>query len=244
MSNLNDLKVVITGASSGFGMEAAKLLVNEGCKVTLGARREDRLKELCSELGDSAAYSVTDVKKKEDLDALVKTSIDTFGGVDAIVNNAGIMPLSLIKSGRIEEWDDMIDVNIKGVLYGTNAVFNHFMDQGHGKIVNISSVAGKRVNPGSTVYSATKYAVDAISQGTRMESAGVIQVTCIFPGAFITELAKSVKDEAVIEMFMKRGLGKIAQPAEKVAFSIKYALEQDQGVSINDIIIRPTAQEM
>ena len=219
MSNLKDLKVVITGASSGFGMEAAKLLVKEGCKVTLGARREDRLKELCSELGDSAAYSVTDVKKKEDLDALVKTSIDTFGGVDAIVNNAGIMPLSLIKSGRIEEWDDMIDVNIKGVLYGTSAVFNHFMDQGHGKIVNISSVAGKRVNPGTAVYSATKYAVDAISQGTRMES-------------------------AVIEMFMKRGLGKIAQPAEKVALSIKYALEQDQGVSINDIIIRPTAQEM
>ena len=234
MSNLKDLKVVITGASSGFGMEAAKLLVKEGCKVTLGARREDRLKELCSELGDSAAYSVTDVK----------TSIDTFGGVDAIVNNAGIMPLSLIKSGRIEEWDDMIDVNIKGVLYGTSAVFNHFMDQGHGKIVNISSVAGKRVNPGSTVYSATKFAVDAISQGTRMESAGVIQVTCIFPGAFVTELAKSVKDEAVIEMFMKRGLGKIAQPADKVALSIKYALEQDQGVSINDIIIRPTAQEM
>ena len=112
--------------SYSFGMEAAKLL-KEGCKVTLGARREDRLKELCSELGDSAAYSVTDVKKKEDLDALVKTSIDTFGGVDAIVNNAGIMPLSLIKSGRIDEWDDMIDVNIKGGY--TNAVFNRFISR-------------------------------------------------------------------------------------------------------------------
>ena len=243
MSNLKDLKVVITGASSGFGMEAAKLLVKEGCKVTLGARREDRLKELCSELGDSAAYSVTDVKKKEDLDALVKTSIDTFGGVDAIVNNAGIMPLSLIKSGRIEEWDDMIDVNIKGVLYGTSAVFNHFMDQGHGKIVNISSVAGRE---SIQVQQSTRQQNMPLMLYLKacMESAGVIQVTCIFPGAFITELAKSVKDEAVIEMFMKRGLGKIAQPAEKVALSIKYALEQDQGVSINDIIIRPTAQEM
>ena len=243
MSELKDMKVVITGASSGFGSVAAKLLVDHGCKVTLGARREDRLQDLVKELGDSSAYEVTDVKKKEDLDRLVQKSIDTFGGVDAIINNAGIMPLSLISAGRTEEWDEMIDVNVKGVLYGTNAVYKHFVDQGHGKIINISSVAGKRVMPGSAVYSGTKYAVRAISEGTRIESSGVIQVTCIYPGAFKTELAGSIKDESMLEALMKRGVGAVAQPAERVADAIKYALEQDHGVSVNEIVIRPTAQD-
>lgn len=243
MSELKDMRVVITGASSGFGSVAAKLLVDHGCKVTLGARREDRLKDLVKELGDSSAYEVTDVKKKEDLDKLVQKSIDSFGGVDAIINNAGIMPLSLISAGRTEEWDEMIDVNVKGVLYGTNAVYKHFVDQGHGKIINISSVAGKRVMPGSAVYSGTKYAVRAISEGTRIESSGVIQVTCIYPGAFKTELAGSIKDESMLEALMKRGVGAVAQPAERVADAIKYALEQDHGVSVNEIVIRPTAQD-
>ena len=243
MSELKDMRVVITGASSGFGRVAAQLLVDHGCKVILGARREDRLKELVKELGDSSAYEVTDVKKKVDLDRLVQKSIDTFGGVDAIINNAGIMPLSLISAGRTEEWDEMIDVNVKGVLYGTNAVYKHFVDQGHGKIINISSVAGKRVMPGSAVYSGTKYAVRAISEGTRIESSGVIQVTCIYPGAFKTELAASIKDESMLEALMKRGVGAVAQPAERVADAIKYALEQDHGVAVNEIVIRPTAQD-
>ena len=138
MSNLKNMRVVITGASSGFGSVTAKLLVAQGCKVTLGARREDRLEELVAELGNSSTYEVTDVKKKDDLDKLVQKSIDTFNGVDAIINNAGIMPLSLISAGRTDEWDEMIDVNIKGVLYGTNAVYKHFINQGHGKIINIS----------------------------------------------------------------------------------------------------------
>tara|TARA_B100000900_G_scaffold196720_1_gene166484 strand:+ start:61 stop:795 length:735 start_codon:yes stop_codon:yes gene_type:complete len=243
MSNLKNMRVVITGASSGFGSVAAKLLVGQGCKVTLGARRKDRLKELVTELGDSSTYEVTDVKKKDDLDKLVQKSIDTFDGVDAIINNAGIMPLSLISAGRTDEWDEMIDVNIKGVLYGTNAVYKHFINQGHGKIINISSVAGKRVMPGSAVYSGTKYAVRAISEGTRIESSGVIQVTCIYPGAFKTELASSIKDESMLEALIKRGVGAVAQPAEKVADAIKYALEQDHEVSVNEIVIRPTAQD-
>ena len=243
MSNLKNRRVVITGASSGFGNVAVKLLVAQGCKVTLGARRKDRLKELVAELGDSSTYVVTDVKKKDDLDMLVQKSIDTFDGVDAIINNAGIMPLSLISAGRTDEWDEMIDVNIKGVLYGTNAVYKHFINQGHGKIINISSVAGKRVMPGSAVYSGTKYAVRAISEGTRIESSGVIQVTCIYPGAFKTELASSIKDESMLEALIKRGVGAVAQPAEKVADAIKYALEQDHEVSVNEIVIRPTAQD-
>lgn len=244
MIDLSGLRVVITGASSGFGMEAAKLLVRHGSKVTLGARREDRLSELCNELGENAIYSVTDVTNQDDVEKLIRCSIENFGGIDALVNNAGIMPLSLLKSGRVDEWDEMIEVNIKGVLYGTHAVFNHFLDQGFGKIINISSVAGKKVAKGTSVYSGTKFAVDAISEGARLESAGVIQVTCIFPGAFQTELGKSIKDDAVIEIFKEQDLAGIARPAEEVAQAIKYALEQDPGVAINEIVIRPTAQEL
>jgi len=244
MQDLNGLRVVITGASSGFGMETSRLLVEEGCKVTLGARREERLEKICSELGRNSTYRVTDVTKRKDVDNLVSHCIDNFGGIDALINNAGIMPLSLLKSGRVDEWDEMIDVNIKGVLYGTNAVFNHFMDQGFGKIINISSTAGKRVMIGSSVYSGTKFAVNAISEGTRLESTGIIQVTCIMPGAFQTELGNSIKDEAIFETLKNTGLADVARPAQEVAQAIKFALQQDQGVAMNEVVIRPTAQDL
>ncbi len=244
MGDLAGIRVVITGASSGFGMEAARLLVREGCKVALGARREERLKTLCSELGENSVYSVTDVTKKEQVDDLVNHCIESFGGIDALINNAGIMPLSLLKSGRVDEWDEMIDVNIKGVLYGTNAVFNHFMQQGFGKIINISSTAGKRVMLGSSVYSGTKFAVNAISEGTRLESTGVIQVTCISPGAFQTELGNAIKDEAVFETLEKTGLAEIAQPPQEIAEAIKFALQQNKGVAINEMVVRPVAQDL
>lgn len=244
MQDLNGLRVVITGASSGFGMETSRLLLEEGCKVTLGARREERLEKICSELGRNSTYRVTDVTKRKDVDNLVSHCIDNFGGIDALINNAGIMPLSLLKSGRVDEWDEMIDVNIKGVLYGTNAVFNHFMDQGFGKIINISSTAGKRVMIGSSVYSGTKFAVNAISEGTRLESTGVIQVTCIMPGAFQTELGNSIKDEAIFETLKNTGLADVARPAQEVAQAIKFVLQQDQGVAINEVVIRPTAQDL
>mgnify|MGYP001162833765 FL=1 len=244
MQDINGLRVVITGASSGFGMETAKLLVAEGCKVALGARREERLEKICSELGENSTYRVTDVTKRKDVDNLVSHCIDNFGGIDALINNAGIMPLSLLKSGRVDEWDEMIDVNIKGVLYGTNAVFNYFMNQGFGKIINISSTAGKRVMPGSSVYSGTKFAVNAISEGARLESTGIIQVTCIMPGAFQTELGNSIKDEAVFETLKNTGLAEIAQPPQAVAQAIKFALQQDHGVAINEVVIRPTAQDL
>jgi NADP-dependent 3-hydroxy acid dehydrogenase YdfG len=244
MQDLNGLRVVITGASSGFGMETSRLLVEEGCKVTLGARREERLEKICSELGRNSTYRVTDVTKRKDVHNLVSHCIDNFGGIDALINNAGIMPLSLLKSGRVDEWDEMIDVNIKGVLYGTNAVFNHFMDQGFGKIINISSTAGKRVMIGSSVYSGTKFAVNAISEGTRLESTGIIQVTCIMPGAFQTELGNSIKDEAIFETLKNTGLADVARPAQEVAQAIKFALQQDQGVAMNEVVIRPTAQDL
>ena len=244
MNDLKDRVIMITGASSGFGMETAKLCIDLGAKVVLGARREEKLKELCDELGtDSASYKVTDVTSKEQMHGLANHGIEKFGKIDSLVNNAGIMPLSLLAKGRTEEWDQMIDVNIKGVLYGIDSVYSHMIERESGQIINISSVAGKRVMPGSAVYSGTKYAVRAISEGLRLESSGKIQVTCIYPGAFKTELAFSIKDESMLEALMSRGIGAIAQPAERVAESIIYALQQDPGVSVNEIVIRPTAQD-
>ena len=178
MNDLKDRIIMITGASSGFGKETAKMCVALGAKVVLGARREDKLKELCDELGsDSSIYKVTYVTSKDQMKALADYGIKNFGRIDSLVNNAGIMPLSLLKKGRTDEWDQMIDVNIKGVLYGIDSVYSHMLERESGQIINVSSVAGKRVMPGSAVYSGTKYAVRAISEGLRIESSGKIQVT-------------------------------------------------------------------
>ena len=154
------------------------------------------------------------------------------------------MPLSLLEKGRTEEWDQMIDINIKGVLYGINAVYSHMLQRGEGQIINIASTAGKRLMTGSAVYSATKFAVGAISEGLRMESAGKLQVTCIYPGAFQTELGASIKDESMLETLMKGNLASIAENPERIADAIIYSLQQDKGVSANEIVIRPIAQEM
>ena len=245
MNDLKDRIVMITGASSGFGKEAAKMCVGLGAKVVLGARREEKLKELCDELGsDFAVYKTTDVTSKDQMHALAQHGIDTFGKIDSLVNNAGVMPLSLLEKGRTDEWDYMIDVNIKGVLYGINSVYSHMLERGEGQIINIASTAGKRLMHGSAVYSATKFAVGAISEGLRMESAGKLQVTCIYPGAFQTELGSTIKDENMLEMLMESNLASLAEPAERIADAIIYALQQDKGVSANEIVIRPIAQEM
>ena len=244
MNSIKDKVILITGASSGFGMVTAEKCVSLGAKVVLGARRNDRLAELCSKLGnDNAIFQTTDVSIKNDVDTLAKHGIENFGKIDALINNAGIMPLSLLKNGRTDEWDQMIDINVKGVLYGINAVYSHMMERGSGLIINIASTAGKRLMPGSAVYSATKFAVGAISEGLRMESAGKLQVTCIYPGAFQTELGSTIKDKSMLEFLMKGNLAKVAQPPERIAEAIIYALEQDPGVSANEIVIRPIAQE-
>lgn len=243
MQSVKDQVVIITGASSGFGEVTARMLVAEGAKVVLGARREDRLKALCEELGaDNAAYAVCDVTKHQDLHTLANKALDTFGRIDALVNNAGVMLLSLLSANRIEEWDQMIDVNIKGVLYGIHAVQDHMMERGSGRIINISSVAGLNTNPAVAVYSGTKFAVKAISEGLRQETAGKIGVTCIYPGAFATELTDHITDPMVRKVMEERGLKKLAQPAERVAEAIVYALSQDPGVAVNEITIRPIAQ--
>ena len=245
MSCIKGKVILITGASSGFGMVTAKNCVEHGAKVVLAARREDRLKDLCESLGsDNAIFMATDVTRKEDLNNIVKYGIDTFNQIDSLVNNAGIMPLSFIEQGRTDEWDQMIDVNIKGVLYAIDAVYSHMMERGSGQIINISSVAGKRLIPGSAVYSGTKFAVAAISEGLRIESEGKLQVTCIFPGAFETELGASIKDEKMLEYLTSEAkYANLAQPAEIVADAIIYSLEQKPGVAANEIVLRPTAQD-
>lgn len=245
MSCIKGKVILITGASSGFGMVTAKKCVEHGAKVVLAARREDRLKDLCESLGsDNAIFMATDVTRKEDLNNIVKYGIDTFNQIDSLVNNAGIMPLSFIEQGRTDEWDQMIDVNIKGVLYAIDAVYSHMMERGSGQIINISSVAGKRLIPGSAVYSGTKFAVAAISEGLRIESEGKLQVTCIFPGAFETELGASIKDEKMLEYLTSEAkYANLAQPAEIVADAIIYSLEQKAGVAANEIVLRPTAQD-
>lgn len=245
MSCIEGKVILITGASSGFGMVTAKKCVEHGAKVVLGARREDRLAELCNSLGsENAIFKVTDVTNKQNVNDLTKYGIDTFGQIDSLVNNAGIMPLSFIEQGRTDEWDSMIDVNIKGVLYAIDSVYTHMMERGSGQIINISSVAGKRLIPGSSVYSGTKFAVGAISEGLRIESAGKLQVTCIFPGAFETELGASIKDESMLEYLATQAqYVNLAQPAEIIADAILYALEQKPGVAANEIVLRPTAQD-
>ena len=245
MSCIEGKVILITGASSGFGMVTAKKCVEHGAKVVLGARREDRLAELCNSLGnENAIFKATDVTNKQNVNDLTKYGIDTFGQIDSLVNNAGIMPLSFIEQGRTDEWDSMIDVNIKGVLYAIDSVYTHMMERGSGQIINISSVAGKRLIPGSSVYSGTKFAVGAISEGLRIESAGKLQVTCIFPGAFETELGASIKDESMLEYLATQAqYANLAQPAEIIADAILYALEQKPGVAANEIVLRPTAQD-
>lgn len=237
--------ILITGASSGFGMVTAKKCVEHGAKVVLGARREDRLADLCKSLGqENAVFKATDVTDKKSINDLAKLGIDKFGQIDLLINNAGIMPLSFIEQGRTDEWDNMIDVNIKGVLYAIDLVYNHMMKRGSGQIINISSVAGKRLIPGSAVYSGTKFAVGAISEGLRIESAGKLQITCIFPGAFETELGMTIKDDLMLQYLASEAkYANLAQPAERIAEAILYALEQKPGVAANEIVLRPTAQD-
>lgn len=236
--------VIITGASSGIGEATAKLLAKNGAKLVLAARREDRLKALKEEieqLGGQAVYQVTDVTKTEQLDQLAKLAQETYGSVDVLVNNAGLMPLSQLHKNKQDEWDTMVDVNIKGVLYGIGAVLPYMRKQKSGHIINISSVAGHEVMPSSAVYSGTKFAVRAITEGLRKEESvdNNIRATIISPGAVDTELKDHITDEEI-----KQGIGNIqAIDADAIARAINYAVSEPDDVSINEILIRPTSQK-
>ncbi|RFT96177.1 SDR family oxidoreductase [Paenibacillus jamilae] len=246
MSNIQGKVVIITGASSGIGEAAAKELASKGAKLVLAARREDRLKKLQDEIeqsGGEAVYKKTDVSSHQQMEDLAAYALNEFGKIDVLVNNAGIMPQAFLALKKVDEWDRMIDVNIKGVLYAIGAVLPSMRERKSGHIINLSSVAGHNIYPGGTVYCGTKHAVRAISEGLRQEEAmsGTnIRVTNISPGAVTSELLETTTDPA-----MKAGLDdfyKIAIDADSIARAIAFAIEQPSDVGINEMIIRPTAQ--
>lgn len=243
--NIHDKVVVITGASSGLGEATARRLAQEGARLVLGARRLDRLEALAAELqatGAQVAVQATDVTQAEQVQALVDLALERFGRVDVMLNNAGLMPHSPLDRRRLEDWDRMIDVNIKGVLYGIAAVLPTMQAQQSGHIINVSSVAGHKVRAGSTVYSATKHAVRIISEGLRQEVKPYgIRTTILSPGAVATELPNSISEADVAENFRK--LYELAIPADAFARAVVYALSQPDDVDINEILFRPTRQE-
>ncbi|ANU23229.1 SDR family oxidoreductase [Planococcus donghaensis] len=237
---------IITGASSGIGQATAKELAAKGYHVVLAARRQDRLVELKKEIedaGGSAQYKVTDVTSADEMKSLAEAALEKNGSIDVLVNNAGLMPLSFMNKLKIDEWDQMVDVNIKGVLYGIAAVLPIMEKQKFGHILNVSSVAGHQVFKGSAVYSGTKYAVRAISEGLRQEidPANEIRVTIVSPGAVETELTNTITDEDVLNSFKEGGKMTMLQ-AQDIANAISYAVEQPSYVDVNEILIRPRQQ--
>src|SRR6201997_2863477 len=229
MSNITDKIVVITGASSGIGKSTATLLAAQGATVVLGARRLDRIDAVVQEItanGGKAIGCATDVTKRAEVEALIKRAVDTFGRVDVLVNNAGIMPIAPIEALKVDEWDRQIDVNIKGLLHGVAAALPHMQKQKSGHIINMASVFGiKMFAPGGTVYCATKSAVRALTEGLRIElHSQNIRCTMILPGAIATERSDSGSDEATRNNL--RECMKMAIPASATARAISYAIEQ------------------
>ena len=244
---IKDKVVIITGASSGIGYATALSLAKERAKLVVGARRTDRLESLVKAIeennGEILAQKL-DVTKKSDCDDLVNSAIKKWGKVDVLVNNAGLMPLSFVKNLKVDEWDQMIDVNIKGVLYCTAAVLPHMRETKSGHIINISSVAGRIVFPAGSVYCATKHAVTAFSEGLRQELSprNNIRVTTIEPGVVSTELTNTITDES-LEKFVESSKKMEALKAEDIASAIIFAINAPNHVSVNEILVRPTTQD-
>lgn len=244
-TNIENKVVVITGASSGLGEATARHLAARGASVVLGARRADQLEKIAADIraaGGKAEVLATDVTKKEQVQALIDTAVRVFGRVDVLINNAGLMSIAPLNEVKVDEWDRMIDINVKGVLYGIAAALPQFRKQNSGHFINIASVAGVKVfSPGGTVYSGTKFAVRAISEGLRHEVGGSIRTTTIEPGAVDSELKHGSSHEQSSQ-FVKE-FYKLAIPADSVARAIAYAIEQPADVDINEIVLRPTVQE-
>lgn len=245
--DITDKVVIITGASSGIGEATALKLSEKGAKVVLTARREERLNELKEKIvhNDGTALVVTgDVTKKEDFENLVKMTLKEFGTIDALINNAGLMPLSYIKKLKTDEWEKMVDVNFKGVLNGVAAVLPTMIENKSGHIINISSSAAHNYFPGGAVYCATKAAVKMFSEGLRQELAPKygINVTSIEPGAVSTELMDTITDEDIKKQFKEMQKMTFLE-AEDIAEAIYYSFAQPARANINDVFIMPTDQQ-
>ncbi|MFC3650091.1 SDR family oxidoreductase [Dyella humi] len=245
-NNIAGKVVVITGASSGLGEATARYLSARGALVALGARRIDRIQSLADELvrgGGKAIAVATDVTRHEEVKALVDTAVQTFGRVDVMINNAGLMPHSPLERLKIDDWNQTIDVNIKGVLYGIAAALPYMKQQKSGHIINVSSVAGRSVRPGSAVYAATKSAVLMLSEGLRQEVKPYdIRTTVISPGAVATDLPHSVT-EPDIAGHIQKFYEQYAIPSESFARAVAFAISQPPDVDVNEILFRPTRQE-
>ncbi|MDK4714460.1 SDR family oxidoreductase [Rhizobium sp. CNPSo 4039] len=235
-----DKIILITGASSGIGAGIARELASAGARVMLGARRIDRLEALAAEIREKGGTVMTrrlDVTDRADVAAFAQAARLAWGGVDVIVNNAGIMPLSLMASMKVEEWDRMVDVNIKGVLHGIAAVLPEMAARGAGHIINIASIGALAVSPTAAVYCATKYAVRAISDGLRQECRD-IRVTCIHPGVVESELADMITDPAAAEAM--KSYRAVALTPDAIGRAVRFAVEQPDDVDVNEIVVRPT----
>jgi NADP-dependent 3-hydroxy acid dehydrogenase YdfG len=245
-SNVAGKVIVITGASSGLGEATAKLLSAQGAVVVLAARRKDRIQSLAKALtgnGGQALAITTDVAVRQQLQHLVDSAVDAYGRVDVMINNAGLMPQALLERLQVDEWERMIDVNLKGVLYGIAAALPIMKQQRSGHFINVSSVAGHKVGPGFAVYSATKFTVRALTEGLRQEVKPYnIRTTVISPGAVATELPNSVTDPDAADR-IRKFYDASAIPADSFARTVAFAISQPDEVDINEILFRPTAQE-
>lgn len=244
---IKDQVVVVTGASSGIGYATALAIAKAGAKVAVGARRVDKLEQLKKDIEKIGGECITvqcDVTKRSDCENLVNAAIKKWNKIDILVNNAGLMPLSFVKNLKIDEWDQMIDVNIKGVMYCTAAAIPHMLAQKSGHIVNISSIAGRVVFPAGSVYCATKFAVWAFSEGLRQELSvrNNIRITTIEPGIVDTELTNTITDKS-LEAFVNHSKTIQSLKAEDIANSILFALQSPAHMNVNEITIRPTTQE-
>ena len=245
--SLKNKVAIVTGASSGIGYSTSLALSKIGIRVAAGARRIDRLQELkkqTTKKNQEFFVQKLDVTKKTDCDSFVDAIIRKWGKVDFLINNAGLMPLSYFQNGKVEEWEQMIDVNLKGVLYCTSAVLPYMLNQKSGHIVNMSSVAGRVVFAGGTVYCATKHAITAFSEGLRKEVSPKynIRVTCIEPGAVSTDLLETITDKSMAKFIEATKNMEILQ-SEDIANAVLFAIGAPNHVNVNEILIRPTAQE-
>lgn len=233
--------VLITGASSGIGEATARMLAAQGHRVYAGARRTDRLERLVQEIqakGGTAAFRALDVTSAEDMQAFVRAAEAAYGPVDVIVNNAGVMPLSPLSSLKVNEWDRMIDVNIRGVLHGIAAVLPGMERRGRGQVINVSSIGGLSVSPTAAVYCATKFAVRAISDGLRQET-DKIRVTVVCPGVVESELADTITDDTARVAMQE--FRRVALHPDAIARAIAYAIDQPDDVDVSEVVVRPTA---
>ncbi|AEG91486.1 SDR family oxidoreductase [Ramlibacter tataouinensis] len=242
MQGIEGKVIAITGASSGIGEATARWLARRGARVMLGARRDERLQRLSAEIaqaGGSARWQRLDVSRRDDMQAFVDAAHEWGGRIDVLVNNAGVMPLSRLDALKVDEWDRMIDVNIRGVLHGIAAALPPMRRQRSGQIVNVSSIGAHAVSPTAAVYCATKFAVNALSEGLRQEVGGDIRVTVVSPGVTTSDLAESISDPAARQLMAE--YRRVALPAEAIARAIGYAIEQPDDVDVSEVIVRPTA---